>query len=343
MEGSTAALAKTMQQIRMLYADALELVADLEHQRIAQQAGYPSLSAFLVEVLRITPKKASRMVAQAEQVAETLTPTGHLTPAPLPHLRAALREGVVDGEHLDAVAEVVHKLPTWASVQDRELVEKTLADQARMSHPLVVRRAGEHLLARLAQDGENPHVEDEQAEPANTFRYRRKRDGRMEFTGSIETEAAEELQGLIDAFGKPQPLAEGVPDPRPVWQRHGDAFTDIIHRAAHGDDLPTRGGEKPHISVFLDLNTLTDAIGTATLDSGAALCPSAARRVACDAEIIPIVLGEDSEPLDVGRKYRTVTPSQRRALVARDKGCSHPGCDRPPRWCDAHHIVWRAP
>jgi len=340
MEGSVAALAKTMTQIRLLYADALELVADLEHHRVAAEAGYSSLSAFLGDLLRINPKKAAQMIAQAGQVAETVTPTGHVTPAPLPHIREALREGLIDGEHIDAVADTLKKVPDWASLADRELLESTLAEQARMSHPLLVRRAGDHLLVRLDQDGDNPRVEDEQAEPVNMLKYQRKRDGRMAFRGEIEPEAAEEFQELLDAFGKPQPLADGVADPRPVWQRHGDAFTDIIHRAAQGDDLPTRGGEKPHISVFLDLNTLTDAVGTATLDSGAALCPSAVRRIACDAEIIPIVLGGDSEPLDVGRKYRTVTPAQRHALVARDRGCAHPGCDRPPRWCDAHHIVW---
>lgn len=336
----TAALTKTMAQIRLLYADTLDVIAELDRERVASDAGYSSLAAFLAETVRITPSKAARMIAQANQVAESVTPTGHVTPAPQPHLREALREGVVDGEHIDAVADTLKKMPIWASVQDRELVESTLAEQARTSHPLLVRRAGDHLLARLDQDGENPHVEADQAEPVNSFKSRRNRDGRMEFSGSIEPEAAEELQELLDAFGKPQPLAEGVPDPRPVQQRHGDAFTDIIHRAAQGDDLPTRGGEKPHLSIFLDLNTLVDGVGTATLDSGAAICPSAVRRVACDAEVIPIVLGEDSEPLDVGRKYRTVTPAQRRALVARDRGCAHPGCDRPPRWCDAHHIIW---
>ena len=62
-----------------------------------------------------------------------------------------------------------------------------------------------------------------------------------------------------------------------------------------------------------------------------------ARRIACDCKVIPVVLGGDSEPLDVGRTIRTVPLGIRRALVARDRGCSFPGCGRPTRICDAHH------
>ena len=62
------------------------------------------------------------------------------------------------------------------------------------------------------------------------------------------------------------------------------------------------------------------------------------RRIACDAGIIPAVLGSVSQPLDVGRQSRLATGPLRRALVLRDRGCAFPGCDRPPRWTDAHHV-----
>ncbi len=63
------------------------------------------------------------------------------------------------------------------------------------------------------------------------------------------------------------------------------------------------------------------------------------RRIACDAGVIPIVLGSASEPLDVGREHRLVTPALRRALIARDSGCVIPGCGAPPGHCDAHHLI----
>lgn len=64
--------------------------------------------------------------------------------------------------------------------------------------------------------------------------------------------------------------------------------------------------------------------------------------MACDAEIIPVVLGGHSEPLDVGRSRRLFTRAQRLALTTRDKGCSYPDCTVPATWCDAHHVThWR--
>jgi len=76
-----------------------------------------------------------------------------------------------------------------------------------------------------------------------------------------------------------------------------------------------------------------------TTMSGKLLAPETVRRMACDATIIPVVLGTDSEVLDVGRAKRLFTPGMLHALWLRDKGCTIPGCWAPPFWADAHHIV----
>ena len=73
-------------------------------------------------------------------------------------------------------------------------------------------------------------------------------------------------------------------------------------------------------------------------ESGAVLTPEAILRYACDATVCRIVFGPDSQILDVGRKLRLFTAPQRRAIEARDRHCRFPGCDRPPKWCDTHHI-----
>jgi len=109
-----------------------------------------------------------------------------------------------------------------------------------------------------------------------------------------------------------------------------------LARAAEA--CPTTGGEPPHLTVTIDWNALRTELGVALLDYGRHLCASDARRWACDCKIIPIVLGGESEPLDVGRISRTVPLGIRRALVARGRGCAFPGCDRPPSRCDAKHV-----
>ncbi len=62
-----------------------------------------------------------------------------------------------------------------------------------------------------------------------------------------------------------------------------------------------------------------------------------ARRITCDSAISRIVVAGSSEPLDVGRRTRTIPPAIRRAVSYRDRHCQYPGCDRPPRYCDVHH------
>jgi hypothetical protein len=91
--------------------------------------------------------------------------------------------------------------------------------------------------------------------------------------------------------------------------------------------------------VLIGLEPLTNAVrGAGTTLTGQDLSPATVRKLACDASIIPMVLGSDGQPLDVGRTKRLVTPALLAALWVRDKACTFPGCGRPPNWCDAHHV-----
>ena len=112
----------------------------------------------------------------------------------------------------------------------------------------------------------------------------------------------------------------------------------MARRALAAGDLPDIGGERPHVTVTLAIRTLVAGVGAATLDDGRRIFPEAARRIACDARLIPAVLGGPGEVLDIGRSRRLFTGPLRRALVLRDRGCAFPGCDRPPAWRGAHHI-----
>ncbi|MBM3675197.1 MAG: DUF222 domain-containing protein [Actinobacteria bacterium] len=100
----------------------------------------------------------------------------------------------------------------------------------------------------------------------------------------------------------------------------------------------------PNVSVVLDWQTLTN--NTLGAMDGAHTGPihrHDIERLLCDCTVSRVVTGPDGLPLDVGRHRRTVPPALRRALVARDAGCRYPGCDRPPGWTDAHHVVpWHA-
>jgi hypothetical protein len=181
-----AGFIQAISDMRRAYAAALEHLAEMGHAQtaqFAQFAGYTSQAAFVAELVHINRQKASRMVAQAEQVAVTVTPTGYTAPAKLPTLRQALLDGVIDGEHIDAVADAVKQLPDWATLEHRELVETSLGGTARTHSSAVVREHAQVLLNRIHEDGANPRSEDQEAEPANTFRYKLLPSGRIKYWG----------------------------------------------------------------------------------------------------------------------------------------------------------------
>ncbi|MBO1766103.1 HNH endonuclease signature motif containing protein [Allobranchiibius sp. GilTou38] len=151
-------------------------------------------------------------------------------------------------------------------------------------------------------------------------------------------------------------------DPRTPAKRRADALLRLIETAAGVLDgtSPRPVGEITGVAkivVTLDYNTLlaglqhsgrlggtgamTDPIyspGIGRTADGDYLDAGTLRRLACDADLIPMVLGGASEPMDVGRAKRLFTGGLRAAIIHRDRGCTFPDCDRPPDFCDAHHV-----
>jgi hypothetical protein len=120
----------------------------------------------------------------------------------------------------------------------------------------------------------------------------------------------------------------------------GQGLCRLLERLP-ADRLPTAGGVSATVLVLVDYDRLLSGLGTARLDTGEPVSAGAARRLACEAGVIPVVvrrlLDGPSVVLDVGRRRGFHTPSQRIALTIRDGGCTAEGCDRPPGWCQAHH------
>jgi hypothetical protein len=129
-----------------------------------------------------------------------------------------------------------------------------------------------------------------------------------------------------------------VADQRTSGQRRADALVELCRLTLNTGELPENGGDRPQLTITINFNDLREKTGTATLDTGDQLTPTQARRLACDAHLLPAVLGSQGQVLDVGQSRRLITGALRRALVLRDRGCAFPGCDRPPRWTEGHHI-----
>jgi hypothetical protein len=182
-------------------------------------------------------------------------------------------------------------------------------------------------------------------------------------TGLLDTTAGHRLRLALEAVaGKPAP-----DDVRSPEQRRADALDAMAGTtlaSPPSPDGPT--GRRPHVSFVMTPQTwsalratrfgddaqllsasgptsgpaLETASAPATLEDGTPVPDTELARALCDCELTRLVLGADSEPMDLGRAVRTYTPGQRRAITARDAGCLWPGCGSPARWCEVHHLVW---
>ena len=130
-------------------------------------------------------------------------------------------------------------------------------------------------------------------------------------------------------------------DHRTLPQRQADALAEVCgYVLDHGDQVPQAGGHRPHLNVHVRLEDLQARCAGAVLDYGGTVTPAALRMVACDARVIPVVLGGAGQPLDIGRATRTIPDGLRRAVAARDRGCAHPGCGRPPGWAEVSLVTF---
>jgi hypothetical protein len=243
--------------------------------------------------------------------------------------------------HVDqarVIVEVLEGIPASAMVpvEDLRVAEEELVKAGRHLPPSDLRKLGSRVRDRLDTDG--PEPAEDKARQREALRLTNA-EGGVKFSGFLAAENAELFRGAIRAGAKPHKTVDGELDPRPRDKRQADALTDILHAATATGDLPANGGVKPHLTVTIDLDDLIQAGKHATgdLTYGTGLSASAVRRLACDAGIIPMILGSDSQPLDVGREQRFVTGPIRAALIHRDKGCVV--CGAPPIFCDAHHLV----
>ncbi len=161
----------------------------------------------------------------------------------------------------------------------------------------------------------------------------------VRFVVTCDPEGAAVIRSVLNSpLAAPSPDETG-PDPRTAGQRRYDALMTVVRRGiAGGDQMPTTPKATMNVTVRWDA-LLRALVGTGETSTGEELTAATVRRVACDADVVPMVLGTDGEILDQGRAKRLVTPGQRRALEHRDKGCTFPGCSIPASWTDAHHVV----
>jgi hypothetical protein len=270
--------------------------------------------------------------------------------------------GGVSFEQLRAISHAVQPLD-HSPDQQQQAVE-VLTDLAAAADPGLIRAAGRRLRDFVDPDGSL-------AERDRQFARRQLRlspllDGMTAVDGLLDPEATATLTAAL----APLMVPAGPGDDRSSAQRRADALTEVAALALRTGDLSRLSGTPAALDVVVPLGALTDGTeprpgsgeprsgqparprSPACLDAAelfglvvdhpgapATLARDDVRRLACDSAIGRILLGPDSVPVDLGRRVRLFTADQRRALALRDGGCRFPGCTRPPRFTDAHHLL----
>lgn len=268
--------------------------------------------------------------------------------------RDALVGGQITQKQADIITGGLLTLPDDLSAAQRAACENSLIAQAKDLTIGDLRRACDRATAAA---GETPEAVDRHENGIVEERERRawratelwmsdQGDGTTTGRFRIPTAQATMLSGLLQAQAAPRRShLRGPEDPDTAEnltyaQRAGRAFCALIEHVPT-DGFATSGGTAASVTVTMDLDSLLHDLSSrvALLPTGTTMSAGQARRLACSHGILPQVLSGASLPLDLGRSQRLFSTAQRKALAARDQGCAFPGCDRPPGWCESHHIV----
>lgn len=327
----------------MLRAVEVSLLQELEQRRVTTQRHGLDTAEWWQGEGGVSGRNARLAVRHARELAA------------FPLIQQAMVDGLVTAEQSQAMVSGLVRLPAHAPADAVTDAQHYLLERATELDIAGLRQAAwtvtEVVMPEDASQSQ-AEAEEERHRKARQDRYVRygvnEAEGTMWFRGRLPVADGEQLVGAINTLARRAWRSEaatrvaersaarpGESDISTMGQLRADALVALAGSSGEsGAPTPAR------LTVLVPLEHLTAEGGGGVLaESGETLAPSELRLLACDAGVIPAVMGGPSEVLDMGREVRLVTGQLRQALVIRDRGCVFPGCDRPPADCEAHHIV----
>jgi hypothetical protein len=310
----------------LLDAVSSKVLAAFEQRGIYGHDGAVSASAWVEHRARTSGGMARRRVKVARALQY------------LALVREAVSQGRLTFEHaaLFAAAQVP---ATEAAMQRDEAALVAHAEELSVD-------AFARLIRRWRELADVDGSHDQATDRARRFlRMSSTLDGTWIISGRLDAASGaivfDALEGISEELyrGEERDFVQDADDGRPRLpsQRRADALVELTRRAAVADAQSSKAA-RPLITLVVRSEDLAAGRGGET-DRGVVVPGATVRRLACDASIAAVVLDSLGEPIDLGRSTRVPSAAQRRALVVRDRGCVFPGCDRPPGWCDVHHLV----
>ncbi|KXZ60578.1 HNH endonuclease [Microbacterium laevaniformans] len=318
---------------------------------LAKKQGFRSPVALIQATTGASVGEAIRLVQVGESTAPRTTISGEPRPAAHPHVAAAVSAGALSVTAASAIITLLDKLSLRVDSARKDAAERDLCQRAPGLRADELTR----LLARAeaALDPDGLAAGHEEHRSARALRMQ-ERDGTLHLTGVFDLATAAPIKTALDAMvtrvlqnnehaprhehgGGDDPEAGALRDERTVPQMRADALHELCAHALGCEQVPTAATTT--VVVRMTLDQLESGCGVARIDGFDASLPAAeVRRLAADLQVIPCVLGGDSEILDWGRTRRLFSPAQKLALAERDGGCTF--CGAPPAWTHGHHIAW---
>ncbi len=329
-----AALVELEREIARLRALQLRILAVADD--VAEQSGARSAGAWLDHRVRLGYAAAAR----SDRLAAALDSRWH-------QVAAALAAGELIEAQAEAIVRALEELPRGLEPDVVRRAEAHLVAEAAHFDPRRLRILGRKVLEVVApevadrQEQRLVEAEERRARWQTSLSIRSLGDGCSALRGCVPDAIAVRLRGYLESIASPR--REGVVSDRPRLagpRRLGEAFCALLERMPE-DHLPRHGAGATTVMVLIDLQELRDDLGVGELATGDRITAGEVRRLACNARLVPAVLGGDSEVLDLGRSARFFGPAQRKAMAIRDRRCRAEGCSIPAEWCEAHH--WGTP
>ena len=342
-EGEAAMTLRTIDStINRLQGLRLKAVAASARSRAGAADGLAGVSAWVARESRLGGAEAARSVRLASSLES------------LPHAGRALGEGSISVQHAEVIASATKQLPPDLSPVERDRVETVLTEQARRVDPVTLRKvsrraveiAGRTIVEADAHENQVVRTAEEIALLKTRLSMHDNDDGTISGHFLVPAFAGSVLRKAIQAITAPRRAAiRAAQSEGRTWTKTEDHAADWSHQYGLAfvellEHLPT---DRLHskvaatVVVTIGLGQLCGQLKAVGADTGHDISAEKARQLACNAGIVPAVLGGTSVPLNLGREKRLFSEAQRVALATRYDSCAAAGCDRPFAWSELHH------
>ncbi|OBG68333.1 HNH endonuclease signature motif containing protein [Mycobacterium sp. E735] len=336
-------------ETRRLQAPSHQLINQLGEQGDSAELG-GKLSSALADRLHINRGEASRRIAEAAELGPRRALTGEPLAPVLPATAAAQRDGAIGADHVVVIRQLFRQLPESVDIDTREHAEKHLASEATHYRPDQLAKLARHLLDCLNPDGN--YTDADRARARGLTLGAQQADGMSRLSGWLTPEARASWEAVLAKLAAPGmcnpddevPVIDGAPteeavqrDTRTAAQRQHDGLNAALRATLASGKLGRHNGLPASIVVTTTLTELEAAAGKGLTGGGTILPMSDVIRLARHAHHYLAVF-DKGEAVALYHGKRLASPGQRIVLYAKDRGCSHPGCDVPGYYCEVHHV-----